>query len=241
MKATTSKTPQGPDNSALGRFAAQTRIHLIALLGTSLLRLIQLTLRWTYIGFEGANATWASGSPSLVTFWHGRQLMMPWFYLKFRNQSSYRRMYVLISEHSDGRIIAQVMSLLGVGSIAGSSSHGGGKALLQLIRAVKDGNHVAVTPDGPRGPRYEAKPGIVLLAQRTQAPIRLVTIAAERYWTFGSWDGMILPKPFSRAVMIMAPEFTVPGELDPEGVEKHRLEIESALRQITDQADNYFG
>jgi lysophospholipid acyltransferase (LPLAT)-like uncharacterized protein len=105
---------------------------------------------------------------------------------------------VLVSEHQDGELIARVLEWMGYGLIRGSTSRGAGRALLGLVRTLKEGNDVAVTPDGPRGPRHKVAPGAVIAANRAEAPILPTVAHVDRYWKLRTWDGFVIPKPFAR-------------------------------------------
>jgi len=149
-------------------------------------------------------------------------------------------MYVLISAHKDGRIVARAMQHLGIHSVAGSSTRGGRRAANELIEHLKEGHHVSITPDGPRGPARNAKNGAVKIAKQAGVQIYPVAASAERCWRFRSWDRMILPKPFSRAVQIIGQPLDIPPEADETDLEQYRRKLELALNQVSDAADNYF-
>jgi lysophospholipid acyltransferase (LPLAT)-like uncharacterized protein len=135
-----------------------------------------------------------------------------------RGAGAKMRPNVLISEHSDGRIIARIMKYMAIDSIAGSSSRGARKAFRELLRTLKKGGIAVITPDGPRGPARQAKAGIGELARHSAAPILPIAYGAKCCWKFNSWDGMILPKPFSKAFLYVGEPFTV-----------HELETDKAL------------
>lgn len=233
MNATTKSPPAPPPSSPPFREVA------IGILGSLLLRTLNATLRWRRIGFDGQEANWAEQHPRILSFWHGRQLMMPWSYLVAGSPGKSRPMSVLISQHADGRMIARIMKFLRIDSVAGSSTRGGREALFALIRAVEAGSHLSLTPDGPKGPRYKLKEGILRIAQRSGAPIHPITYSAEKRWQFKSWDGMILPKPFSRAVMIMSGPVTVPAEVSAEELKALAARLEAEMNRITEEADNF--
>lgn len=178
------------------------KLLLIGILGSILLRLTNLTLRWEKVGLSGKERWWADESPSILLFWHGRQLFIPWIYFNHRRKRGAPGLTALISQHNDGRMVAEAMRFLGVDSVAGSSSRGGLRAIHQLIKTLKTNSHIAITPDGPKGPAQKLKNGAILVAQRSGTLMHPAAFAAEKYWQFSSWDKMIFPKPFSRAVFI---------------------------------------
>ncbi len=145
---------------------------------------------------------------------------------------------VLVSQSADGELIAQVCEHLGIGTIRGSSKRGGAEALLQLS---DDGahTHLAITPDGPRGPRRQLKSGVVLLASLTRLPIVPVGIGFTRAWRFRSWDRFAVPYPFSTVVGVLGQPVTVPRKLDSAGVEHYRRTVEEALLAATESAEQW--
>ncbi len=217
----------------------QIRQTLVGFLGSLVLRLLNCTLRWERIGLDGREERWPSSDPRIVALWHGRQLLMPWIYLGAAREKR-KPFVVLISRHNDGRMIAAGMRFLGIGSVAGSSSQRGLQAMYDLIHTLRSGSHVAITPDGPKGPQCELKQGVIKIAQRTGAFIYPATMSAERRWTFKSWDQMILPKPFSRAVMMMGLPIAVPSELTKEDSAVYANRLEKALNDLTRKADYYW-
>ena len=223
------------------KFLERALIFVLGFLGALIARLLAATLRWENTVFGDPDIPLLSDKPGIILFWHNRQIMMPWCYRKTKGRPNSRRMYVLISEHKDGRIVAQAMKCLGIDSVAGSSSRGGQRAAGELISKLKEGHHITITPDGPRGPVYKLKYGVLRIAAQSQAPIYPTAVAAQRCWRFKSWDRMILPKPFSRAVTLMGKPFYVPQELDQAQLEKYANDLERAMIEITAAADNYWG
>lgn len=146
--------------------------------------------------------------PLIVAMWHGELIMQPLNYRKFKPKGIIK---VIVSKHKDGRIISKICEYLGVGSIDGSSSKGGAKALINAIKSIKQGIDVAITPDGPRGPRHSVADGIVALAQKTDSDIVSLNIKPSKYWEFSSWDKFILPKPFSKINFYVSEPFSITG------------------------------
>jgi lysophospholipid acyltransferase (LPLAT)-like uncharacterized protein len=145
---------------------------------------------------------------------------------------------VLISQSADGELIAQVCQHLGLGTIRGSSKRGGAQALLQLLR--DGGNtHLAITPDGPRGPRRQVKTGVVLLASLTGLPIVPLGIGFTHAWRFRSWDRFAIPRPFSTIAGVVGEPLIVPPDLDDAGIEQQRLRIEDAMLAATQAAEQW--
>ncbi len=215
------------------------RIHVLALLGYIVLKLLYSSLRWEKNSIRDYDKWLPENNPKIGAFWHSRQLMLGLFF-SARNRGRYiKRAVVLISRSNDGRIIAQIMRYVGIASVAGSSSRGGAVALKQILDELKSGSGIVITPDGPKGPARRLKPGIVKLAQQSGRPVYAMAYAAEKCWRFNSWDGMFLPKPFSRAVVMVGKAVFVPAELSSEQLGLYRLKIEAEINRVTDLVDNY--
>lgn len=187
-----------PSDAPATRGALDWKTRVAIRVGGVLLRVLAATWRYRIVGRE-----WllAPGAPSVVfTLWHGQ--MLP---ILCRHQM---RTGVLISEHKDGEIIARIVALFGMFGVRGSSSKGGARALLEAARVVRDGTHMAFTPDGPRGPRHSWAPGALLLAHRSGAPIVFLVSHVASAWRLGTWDGFEIPKPFTRiTVLYDAPQY----------------------------------
>jgi lysophospholipid acyltransferase (LPLAT)-like uncharacterized protein len=133
----------------------------------------------------------AAKTPIVFVIWHGQ--LLPLLY-----QHRDERVAVLISEHADGEIIARIATRLGYQTVRGSTSRGAARALLGLARVVGEGNDLAITPDGPRGPAKSLAPGAVIVAHRTGAPLIAAAVSVSRAWRLRSWDQFVIPKPFAR-------------------------------------------
>lgn len=195
-------------------------------------RLVWLTGRWTIEGDAVPEARWDRGAPFLLAFWHGRLLMMP--YCWRRGQP----IHMVISEHRDGRLIANTMKPFGIDSIQGSSSRGGVEALRVMKKTVKAGHCIGVTPDGPRGPRMRASVGIVRIARMTGVPVIPATYGASRGRTLASWDRFLVPWPFTRGVILWGAPIEVSAKDD---IEAKRQEVEDALTALQQEADRRTG
>jgi lysophospholipid acyltransferase (LPLAT)-like uncharacterized protein len=173
------------------------------------------------------------GKPSIFAFWHGRLLMMAPRYCG-------KRVATLISLHQDGELISKTISYFGYRSVRGSSTRGGFSAMREMVRTYEEGYDIAITPDGPRGPRYRVQNGIIELARQTGMAIIPVSFNASRKKVFRSWDRFLLPFPFSRGVLVFGEPVLVPRS-SVEGIfQEKRLLLERRLREATDRADHYF-
>lgn len=220
-----------------GSLFKSIRIYTLAGLAAVVIRLLYATVRWQRVGFDDARFVDPSSGSMILAFWHGRMLMACPLYIRFIARRRRRPGYMLISRHGDGRLIAAAIRLLGVRSVAGSSSRGGMAAVRELVRYCNAGADIGITPDGPRGPRYACKSGIVTLAQLTGAPIYPFTYSTKHFWQLRSWDGMIIPRPFSRGVAMVGAPILVSKDEDCESA---RQRIQESLHELTQQADRYF-
>ena len=160
-------------------------------------------------------------------------LVIPHFY---RYRCNPRRAVCLTSPSKDGAIIARVMAHFGIGNVRGSSSRRGSEAVRELADALTSGLDVAITPDGPRGPKYRLQPGALRLAQISGVPITLVHIVYSRYWELKSWDRFRIPKPFSRVTIICDEPVAIPRELDEAAFEAMRAKMETRMVCMAEKA-----
>lgn len=206
----------------------------VAALAAGLIRLLSWTGRWGERLPVATDEVLASGRPVILAFWHGRLLMIPLAYLR----RGRRNIHVLISEHGDGEIISRTIEHFGFDSVRGSSRRGAVKAMRELIRRMRDGGDFAFTPDGPRGPRYTVQPGVVDFARRTGYPVMPVTYSARWAKMFGSWDRFLVPWPLTRGELAWGEPLWVGAE---EEAESARQRLESAMRELTAEADGRMG
>jgi lysophospholipid acyltransferase (LPLAT)-like uncharacterized protein len=194
------------------------------------LRVLAMTVRIQFVRGERLFERWARGERLIVAFWHNRAVMMP---VPCRG----RALCIMNSQSRDGEIASRALARWGIRSVRGSATRGGAGGFLQLVRAYRDGYDLAVVPDGPRGPRYVVKPGVIHLARATGAPIVPVTHAATRQRQVRSWDRLIIPLPFSRVVYVVGEPLIVPRHADEQEVERLRRELETRLNTITAAAE----
>jgi lysophospholipid acyltransferase (LPLAT)-like uncharacterized protein len=195
------------------------------------IRLVYATNRWTVEGGEVPRRLREQGSSFILAFWHGRLLMIPmaWQHLA--------PMHMLISGHRDGRIIADAVTYFGVHSIAGSSRRGGTAALRMMLKRLEAGECVGITPDGPRGPAMHASSGIVNVARLGRVPIVPIVFATSRRRVLRSWDRFHLALPFGRGVFLWGEPIEIAADLDPAGLERARLLVESRMNEMAREGD----
>ena len=197
----TAPAAAGEDRS----FAEDQRVRWIAFAGTWVIRLLGLTWRIRMIDAGPVDRLRHDGQPVALLLWHGQ--ILPLLYtMRFQSIAS------LVSTHRDGEIVSQIALRLGCKLVRGSSSRGADRALLGLVRALKDGFTVAVTPDGPRGPYRSFAPGALVAAHRAAAPVVAFGVHASRAWYLKSWDQFMIPKPFARLTIVFDDPLRVPGE-----------------------------
>lgn len=152
------------------------------------------------------------------------------------NQASQRNLCILVSQHADGELLTQVYTRLGYEVVRGSTSRGGVDALRKLMRSSQE-FHIAVTPDGPRGPRRKVQPGVVYLASRTGLPLIPTGIAFHNAWRAGSWDRMAVPRPFSSANCVFGEPLHIPPRLTREQLEDYCRILEARIEDVTASAE----
>lgn len=210
------------------------QIPVIAWLVYWAIRLIGPTLRTEIVGIENAIQITRNGQPAIGAFWHRCIFSAAWIW---RN----RGVVVMNTVNFDGQWTRRVIERLGFGTAQGSSSRGAMEGLVVMGQRLAEGKHVAFTIDGPRGPRYVAKPGPVILARRAGSPISVFHIALKHAITFKkSWDLFQVPLPFSRAVMIFAPPIRVPVDAGSDVLHAKQAEMQAALERVRDAAESWF-
>lgn len=195
--------------------------------------LIGITLRWEVFGWENWEAARKLGKGLIYTFWHREIFSATWFWRR-------RGIVVMTSQNFDGEIIAKVILRQGYGAARGSSSRGSTRALVEMIRCLRRGSDVAFTIDGPRGPRFVAKGGSVLLAHSTGAAILCFHVALRKAHVFEkSWDQFQIPHLFSRAAVFIAPPIVVDQNADAAESERAQANVQAALDQLRSQGDEW--
>ncbi len=208
-------------------------LFLIPRVYSVVLRLLSFTIRKEVLFSERPRTFWDQSQPIIAAFWHQRLLMMPFL-------PHPGKVGMMISQHRDGEFIARAVRLFGVDSLRGSTTRGGLSALRGMVRFYRTGGNLAITPDGPQGPKHIVQMGVIELARQTGAPILPVTYGASCKKVFGSWDNFILPLPFSRVVYIWGEPLFIPRGTAREELEEKRLDLQDRLRGITEEADRAF-
>ncbi len=211
------------------KLSQRISIAIIPRLVSLLIRMVSVTLHFEIVREPGAQSAFERARPCIFIFWH-RALITAAGH--FRDQS----IGILISRSFDGELIAQTVERLGFNAVRGSSSRGGAAGLSGLQQSFADGHLVAITVDGPRGPKYVAKPGAVQLAQLTQAAVCPFYVLPQRVWTLKTWDGFMIPKPFSRVVVT----YPAPVAYTPD-TEAMQVAVQAALDRSVAMAEEHWG
>ena len=212
------------------RVALTITSHVIALI----LRLIYCTCRLTVRNAQYREDAEAQYGAVVIAFWHEVLPLAVW---RYRNSG----VNTLTSYSRDGDMIARVIARFGIPAMRGSSSRGGHEALQRMTYAVQQGVTVAITPDGPRGPRRELKLGPAVVSARASAPVVPIGLAVSRCWRMNSWDRMVIPKPFARIVCEYGEAIPPSDVLDRPAVDAKRLEIEQGLNAVQERVEQETG
>ena len=198
-----------------------------------LIRLIGATTRWQVKGWEHWESIATTGQQPIYVFWHNRVFLATHFWQR-------RGIVVMTSQSFDGEYIARFIKRFGYGAARGSSTRGGTGAIVEMVRLMRAGCPTAFTIDGPKGPRYVAKMGAVLLAKKTGRPILPFTITPRRYWEAKSWDRFQVPLPFTMARVEIAPPIYVSADADDEALAARRDDLQESLDKINRNGEQWW-
>lgn len=180
-----------------------------------------------------------AGKPLIYAFWHNRLVPLVAYYARFYRKSyPNKKADILVSQSKDGEIAARILERFHFGTIRGSSTRGGREAFLELVARIRSGVDSGIIPDGPKGPRYQAKEGAVALARLTGAVVLPLGVSAKPVKVFSSWDRLMLPLPFAKIVVLYGDPICVEKGGD---LEEARTRLENALMAITKEADRRIG
>jgi lysophospholipid acyltransferase (LPLAT)-like uncharacterized protein len=203
------------------------KFALVGRVGATTVRAIHATCRVTTSGDEywrplqeGPDSRW------IGCLWHGTMLSPIWRHQK-------EDAVVLASDHRDGEYVTRVLSRLGYGIARGSSTRGGARGLRDLLRAARAGHPLAITPDGPQGPREVVKVGAVVLAARSGLPVVPIGVGMSRAWRFSSWDRFAIPKPLARIHIGYGAPIEVPRDVDEAGMDEYVDRLQAGMDETT--------
>ncbi|MBN2103977.1 lysophospholipid acyltransferase family protein [bacterium] len=199
-------------------------------LGNWVLHGLCRTLKIESEGEEAMEKLRKNGQPIVYAFWHGRHFLLV-HYMGHRNAS------VVVSLSRDGSLIANILLKSGFGVVRGSSHRNPVRALVDAVKQMKQGRHIAFTVDGPKGPVHQVKPGAIYLAKKMTAYIVPISVGFSRCWKLSSWDRYLIPKPFARAKIIFDTPYLISGDLSESAVASACRELADKLNAITEKAD----
>lgn len=205
-----------------------------SLLGAALLVLLCKSWRVERIGTAEREAGRRAGERWIFALWHARLLPLTVIH-------RHMDVGVLISQHRDGELIARIVERLGFATGRGSSTRGGEEGARDMLRLAEEGRILAITPDGPRGPAEQVKPGLIYLASRTGLPIVPVAASARQAWRMRSWDGFRIPWPFAKVMIGYGSPLQVPRPLDEQEAEAWRVRVQGAIGDLTRDLDRRIG
>ena len=217
--------PVGPSESERRTLARRSR--MLGWLVFNLARAIFKTLRLKCENLQGATP---GDKGAILVTWHGRSLIPA-------NVFSGRGYWALISLSRDGEIQNNIFTRFGFQTIRGSTGRGGVRGALQMARRLKEGGVLTFTPDGPRGPTHKVQPGVILMAEKSGAPIVPIGVSASRRRLLKSWDSYMVPMPFSPAVMILGEPIYVPSKLSEAERAELCTQVEHAINRLEKEAE----
>ena len=197
----------------------------------ALIRTLSRTYRISFVNPEGLDT---KGSGAIFVTWHGRSLLPA---VVFRNKGY----WALISLSRDGEIQNSVFQRFGFQTIRGSTGRGGVRGALQMARKVKEGGVLAFTPDGPRGPSHKVQLGVILMAEKSGAPVIPFSSSSNRRWLMKSWDSYMIPKPFARCPFILGEPIHIPANLNEAQREAYAAQLMVAINCVEKEAERLAG
>lgn len=203
----------------------------VSVLLVLLIRAIYATMRITVVGKDILPGFAARGEGYVGAFWHGRILMIPFLYPG-------KALHILVGQHRDAEIIANILTRFGFSLVRGSSTRGGREALRIMLKLLASDQDLGIAADGPKGPAEELKPGAAQLGRLSGKAVIPITFAASKAIRFRSWDRFMLPLPFSSGVFVVGEPLRCDKD---EEVEQFRIRIETAMREVTARADAMAG
>lgn len=212
----------------------RVQVPVISAAAYAFARIAGPTLRYEVLGWQHIERVHSQNRRCVYSFWHQTIFLAMWWW-------RYRGVVAMTSANFDGQVLGSALEKLGFDVTFGSSSHGGLRGISVLARRLARGHDVAFAADGPRGPRYTAKPGSVILARRSKCPLVAFHLFAEHAHVFAkAWDLFQLPRPFSRVVLVISPPIEIPGEIGRDAVERKQADLQRALERARETAESWF-
>ena len=215
-------------------FRYSTIQAIIVSISVAYLFVVKITSSWKHENTDIISKSWTGEEPVIVAFWHNRLLLMPFCW---KSKSPF---HMLISKHSDGNIISNIINFFGISSIRGSSSSGGSMAIRKLLEVIKSSSSVGITPDGPRGPLFKANKGSITLSQLSGVKIIPVSASVSRKKTINTWDKLVFPLPFSKGICIWGEPIIIPRHLKENEKLTYIQKLEDSLNNIIVKTEKHF-
>ncbi|MCP4392952.1 MAG: lysophospholipid acyltransferase family protein [Alphaproteobacteria bacterium] len=208
---------------------------LIGWVLTDYIKLVYKTGRWEFVGYDNIETYFTDNKPMITSAWHGRLMMMPYAWKDNEN------LHVLVSMHRDGQLIGDILKEFDMKIIDGSTSRGGARAVRKIIKLLREGFSIGLTPDGPRGPRMRMGNSLLYFARTSGAPVIPVAFSAKWAFQLKSWDSFLFVLPFTKGVFVIGEPMEVPKWTDDEEMERLRGVFEERMNFITAEADRKMG
>jgi len=203
-------------------------------IGAKYIKFVSITTKWSFINKNYVDQLWDSNESFILCFWHGRLLMMPLSWNKKK------KVNVLISAHPDGQLLSNTVKHFKIDTIIGSSSKGSSMALRNIIRSLKSGISIGITPDGPRGPKMKINSAIIKIASLTGSKIIPLSYSVKNKFFLNSWDRFLLALPFNKGCFIWGKPIKVKKNISIKDDLKLTKKLEKKLINLTNIADQYY-
>ncbi len=206
---------------------------IICWIGAKYIKFVSITNKWSFINKKYVENLWKKNESFILCFWHGRLLMMPLSWNKKK------KINVLISSHPDGQLLSKTVEHFNIETIVGSSSKGGSEAVRNIIKSLKSGVSIGMTPDGPRGPRMKINSAIIKIASLTGNKIVPLAYSVKKKIFLNSWDKFLVALPFSKGCFIWGKPIKIKRNISNKEDLKLSKKLEKILLNLTKKADQY--
>ena len=214
-------------------FRTKLAYNIICWIGAKYIKFVSFTTKWSFINKKYVENLWKKNESFILCFWHGRLLMMP---LSWNNK---KKINVLISAHSDGQLLSKTVKYFDIETIIGSSSKGGSEAIRNIIKSLKSGISIGMTPDGPRGPRMKINSAIIKIASLTGNKIVPLSYSVKKKIFLNSWDKFLVALPFGKGCFIWGKPIKIKKNISNNEDLKLSNKLEKILIKLTKEADQY--
>ena len=202
-------------------------------IGAKYIKFVSFTTKWSFINKKYVENLWKKNEAFILCFWHGRLLMMPLSWNKKK------KINVLISTHSDGQLLSKTVKHFNIETITGSSSKGGSEAIRNIIKSLKSGISIGMTPDRPRGPRMKVNSAIIKIASLTGHKIVPLSYSVKKKFFLNSWDKFLVALPFGKGCFVWGKPIKIKKNISTNEDLKLSKRLENNLLKLTKKADRY--